>query len=61
MLSEELKGMVADNCPEYQPHVSFRLLSNSSLISSCESCKHWEKGRCSNNYFHSITEALNRN
>lgn len=61
MISEELKGMVAENCPEYEPHFSFKLLSNSAVFSSCESCKHWEKGKCSMDYFHSITEVLNRN
>lgn len=61
MVSEELKSMVAENCPGYEPHFSFRLLSNSSVTASCESCVHWEKGKCSIDYFHSITEVLTRN
>ena len=61
MVSEELKSMVAENCPGYEPYFTIRFLSDSSVTASCESCKHWEKGRCTIDYFHSITEVLKRN
>ena len=61
MVSEELKEYGSRELSGYEPYFTIRFLSDSSVTASCESCKHWEKGRCTIDYFHSITEVLKRN
>lgn len=59
---EELKMLVAENCPGYEPlAVVFVSASAGNIIDTCDNCKNYVKEKCIVDLFDPIKRKINRN
>jgi hypothetical protein len=61
MLLNEIKSVIAHNCPEYEGNHGLSMLSIGSLAESCSNCRNYEKGQCTKKLLESMKEKIERN
>lgn len=58
---EELKMLVAENCPGYEPLASVFLSDVGNIIDTCDNCDNYVEEKCIVNLFDPIKRKINRN
>jgi hypothetical protein len=61
MIASELTSVIAENCPEYDPHYAHTLIEMSAMAGNCNSCANFAKGKCMKNLLDEIKNQLVRN
>jgi hypothetical protein len=61
MISSEMKSIVAQNCPGYEPRYALSMMSMGMLSESCDNCANFVRGHCVKDLLDEIKEKIERN
>lgn len=61
MLSQELKNIIAQNCPGYFPKYNIGMESMGTLAQSCTNCSNYVRGKCIKDLYDTIKEQIRIN
>lgn len=61
MVSNEMKSIIAENCPEYEGKYVLSMLSMGSMSESCNNCENFKGGHCVKDLLDPLREKIERN
>ncbi|MBU3210681.1 hypothetical protein [Clostridium algidicarnis] len=62
MRKDELKSVIGENCPGYEPRYGLSLMSMGGHLSpSCDNCSNFVRGKCFKGLYDPIKNMINNN
>jgi hypothetical protein len=61
MISSEMKSIVAQNCPAFEPQNSIIQMSAIGIAENCNVCIHFVRNKCIKNLLDDIKDKIERN